>query len=62
MRMIESAAEESGLHLNHTLAGLLWIGLIYLLSWKPGVLEHLWSGSGTLMSAIIGALRDAMIF
>ena len=40
--------DESELHLNHTLAGMLWVGLIYFVSWKPWVLEVLWHSLGAL--------------
>ncbi len=49
--------DESSLHANHTTAGLLWIGLVYFLSWKPGVLEYLWSGSDALTSTVLSFLR-----
>ncbi len=44
--------DESSLHFNHTATGLLWVGLFYFLSWKPEVLEYLWSGSDALASAV----------
>ena len=62
MKMIETAAEGSGIHLNHTLTGLLWIGLIYLLSWKPEVLSHLLAGSEALAASILRILSDVPIF
>ncbi len=62
MDMTESTAEESGLHLNHTLTGLLWIGLIYVLSWKPEVLSHFLAGSEALAGTILKALGNVPIF
>ncbi len=54
--------DESSLHINHTLAGMLWVGLIYFVSWKPGVLEYLWSGSDALVSTVLGVLRELVAF
>lgn len=49
--------DESSLHINHTLAGMLWVGLIYFVAWKPGVLDYLWSGSDALVSTVLNVLR-----
>ncbi len=58
MKMID----ESELHLNHTLAGMLWLGLIYFVSWKPGILEYLWSGSDSLVSTVLTLLRGIVAY
>ena len=62
MKMIETTAEGTGIHLNHTLTGLLWIGLIFLLSWKPEVLSTLLAGSEALAASILKILSDVPIF
>ncbi len=54
--------DESSLHFNHTAAGMLWVGLIYVVSWKPEVLDFLWSGSSALGSAVLSFLQGIGAF
>ncbi len=62
MRITETMENESGLNTSHTQIGLLWIGAIYLLSWKPEVLDRLLTGPDALVAAVVKFLEAAPIF
>ncbi len=61
MEMSHTAAEKSGLSFVHTSLGLLWIGMIYLVSWKPELLDHMLAGSKAFAAAIVRFLESAPI-
>ncbi len=62
MTITETMETESGLHSDHTPSGLLWIGAIFLLSWKPEVLDRLLAGPDALAVAVLKFLEAAPIF
>ena len=51
---------ESEHYFNHTLTGMLWVGLIYFVAWKPGVLDYLLSGSDALFFAVLSFLQETV--
>ncbi len=60
MSNTETMDVDSGL--RHTQNGLLWIGAIYLLSWKPEILDRLLAGPDALVAAVVKFLETALIF
>ncbi len=62
METTETMELESGIPVNHTQSGLLWIGAILLLSWKPELLDHLLAVPDALAAAVVKLLESALIF
>ena len=62
MKTSSTTVDTPGGSRNHTLTAILWLGLIYLLSWKPAVLEQLLAGSESLAVALVKVLEGIRIF
>ncbi len=62
MRTPTTTPDASDDRRNHTMTAILWLGVIYLLSWKPAVLEGLLAGSEAVLSAVMGIFEGIRIF
>jgi hypothetical protein len=62
MRTPSTTADAPDARRNHTMIAMFWLGVIYLLSWKPEVLERLLDGSEAVLSAFLGLFEGIRIF